>query len=203
MVNAGCSENGSVSNLTPDDVDGNDGEYNYPYGLTSFILKCQVADSAVIEKYTFTDEAATDFVVRKYIPLTDTFSTIDDADIESVAIGGENAIKVTYLIDDGGVLDDDGAVNGEISDPVGLAKVLTSSQDEENDNPNANGGNVPGVTDNSSPSNNSRSAHGQLASTGLNVQDSVWISIRLLLVGIFCARGMKMDRKSEPVKRTI
>jgi hypothetical protein len=64
--------------------------------------------------------------VRKYNTTNHTYTTITDAVITRMTIDGENVIKVTYTVTDGGVLDEDGSANGTIVDPAGLA-VLGST----------------------------------------------------------------------------
>lgn len=105
-----------------------DTAYDYPAGVTRFNIRCkQVGQTAYISLYFFSDTIEPeDVIVRKYNENTGIYSTIDSATIESVTIGGEAAIKVNYEAEDGGPLDEDGLVNGYISDPVGLG-ILRSS----------------------------------------------------------------------------
>lgn len=50
--------------------------------------------------------------------------TIANATITTETIYGQQAVLVTYEIEDGGPLDVDGTVNGVIVDPAGLAQAV-------------------------------------------------------------------------------
>lgn len=92
-----------------------DGNYSYPIGLVNFTAHCATTQVKVY----FYNSPAGDFVLRKYI--NGQYQTITGATIERTVIGGQPVIVATYSVTDGGPLDADGAVNGAIVDPVGLA----------------------------------------------------------------------------------
>jgi hypothetical protein len=60
-------------------------------------------------------------VLRKYNNITHAYATVTSTTISTVTLSGKVATKVSYKITDGGSLDQDGATNGVIIDPVGLA----------------------------------------------------------------------------------
>lgn len=125
----GCSANGSVSSLSTTSL-SSDGSFSYPYGLTDFTLNCSRGDTATITKYVFDDtsDPLADYSVRKYRPGTQTYEAVAGSSVVRETIGDSPALVMSYSLEDGGTLDDDGEENGIIVDPVGLAHVLTSSQ---------------------------------------------------------------------------
>lgn len=132
--------------------------YSYPGGLATFSADCVTPGATADVTLYFhgvTDED--EFVVRKYDPTSHAYTTIEDAAIETVQIGGEDATKVTYQVKDGGPLDQDGAENGAIEDPVGLGLLMPVTTDT----------NSNGSTNTSSDSSNSKSD--SLVNTGLNI----------------------------------
>lgn len=99
-----------------------DNAYTYPLGMMDFDIICSsVGGSATITQYYFGDYDASQFVARKYDATTQTYSTIPNATISSVTIGGQPALRITYSVTDGGPLDEDGVANGIIVDPAGPA----------------------------------------------------------------------------------
>jgi|GEM_PF-3329458 len=186
FVTEGCSENGSVSSLAGTnllDVDSvTDEQYEYPFGLTDFRLNCSRGDSVNVTKYIFIDADVTGMTVRKYRPGFEVeFVNVPDSTIENVVVGGINAIRLEYSLEDGGELDDDGVANGVIVDPVGIAKVKTSSQslDNSSGSANSNGG-----------SNNKTTAKGSLATTGAQyLLSQLRLSIILLATGVVLILG--------------
>lgn len=72
-----------------------------------------------------TDLKPNEVTSMKYI--NGTYSPIANATIEQSMLEGKPALKLTYQLSDGGALDEDGIVNGEIVDPVGLAAKTTET----------------------------------------------------------------------------
>lgn len=105
-----------------------DAGYIYPYGMVDFTADCGAPGyTATIKQYYF--GATTDtLVARKYNLSTGRYTDIPGATITDVVIGGQSAKLLTYQVSDGGVLDSDGAVNGVIVDPAGLALATTGSE---------------------------------------------------------------------------
>jgi len=104
-----------------------DGNYRYPAGLMNFKLVCSSAGmTAHVNQYFYGVDAA-QLVARKYNTLTHTYITIPGAIITNVTIGGQQAVKISYDITDGGPLDQDGVANGTIIDPSGPAVLGTGN----------------------------------------------------------------------------
>ncbi len=101
----------------------NDKSFEYPLGIAGFTIE-GVPDGTThtMTLYFESDQQAEDFIVRKLNLEKNTFRTVDNAVLSNVTKNGKPAIKVSYQITDGGELDMDGAANGSITDPVGLAK---------------------------------------------------------------------------------
>jgi len=120
ITSRGISEESSHSITDPEN-------YDYPIGLMDFVLQCQNAgDTITITQYYFQTDS-NDYVLRKYDPNTESYFTINDYDVEDVTVNGSQALRVTFEVTDGGVLDIDSEANGEIVDPAGLALQQTNS----------------------------------------------------------------------------
>jgi LPXTG-motif cell wall-anchored protein len=104
---------------------GVDSEYDYTFGLVSFTVT-GVTPGATIEMnvYFATDQAADGFVGRKFT--NGEYSTLDGSSLQSVLVGTTRALLLTYGLQDGGALDEDGLANGTIIDPVGLGSAAGS-----------------------------------------------------------------------------
>ena len=185
FVTNGCSENGTVSSVTESNLVATDSGYTYPYGLTDFTLNCERGKTVDITKYVFTDDSATDTQVRKYrASAIQHFIEVPDSTVTSETIGSEQALVLEYSITDGDpTLDDDGQANGIIVDPVGIARVYTSSTTTDNSSQgNANG--------------QSNSAKGTLAKTGgqeLNLQ--VLFGTLFFSLGLALLFSIKVPKK--------
>lgn len=98
-----------------------DSGFDYPAGLLGFTSECGTPGYiATVVQYHY-GVSAENQVVRKYNPTTNAYFNISGATIESVTVGGQQAVKVMYQIIDGSNLDLDGVANGTIIDPAGLA----------------------------------------------------------------------------------
>jgi uncharacterized repeat protein (TIGR01451 family) len=117
-----CDQNEDASLSSVASNTKQDGAYTYPLGMMDFDVICSaVGGSATITQYYFGNYDASQFVARKYDVATETYSTIPNATISSVTIGGQPALKISYSVTDGGPLDEDGVANGVIVDPAGPA----------------------------------------------------------------------------------
>lgn len=109
------------------DLAGRDSGFAYPNGLMDFDVNCGTPGfTATITQYYY-DVSKSNLVLRKYMPTTNAFSTINGAKVEQSRIAGRTVTKATYKVTDGGVLDADGAVNGVIVDPAGLAEATVAA----------------------------------------------------------------------------
>lgn len=103
------------ANTTPDS------NYNYPAGLMNFSLSCGTPGITTTVTQYYYSVATQGFVLRKYNPNSNTYTNLDSANIIGVSVGGQSATKASYQITDGSNLDTDGATDGNITDPIGLA----------------------------------------------------------------------------------
>lgn len=111
----------SISAASEDSNAALDPGFNYPAGLLDFVLDCATPGfTATVTQYFYGIDGA-NLILRKYNSVNQSYTTVLGAVLENVTIGGQQAVKVTYSITDGGFLDEDGAVNGAIIDPSGVA----------------------------------------------------------------------------------
>ena len=125
LENIDSCQNTNVNQMSTGDLRSADGNYLYPAGLMNFTLVCGNPGMTVRVNQYFYGITSTNVVARKYDSRTNTYSTIPSAEISVVTIDGQQVIKISYDITDGGPLDEDGEVNGTIVDPSGPA-VLNS-----------------------------------------------------------------------------
>ena len=100
-----------------------DSGYNYPSGLVRFSADCGTPGYTTSARVIIYGNSTDNFVLRKHNSNTSAYFSITSAVITKGIIGGKNVTWATYQITDGGVLDIDGAANGTIVDPVGLAAL--------------------------------------------------------------------------------
>jgi len=109
----------SVINKAESTNASTDKKYVYLQGLLDYTLSCADPGHTTKTAIYYHDLEKNDaMVVRKYNSKTKQYATISSAQIQ-----GSSPVKVTYSITDGGDLDEDGAANGVIVDPVGLASI--------------------------------------------------------------------------------
>ena len=120
-VESTCSLNNSVG-FIEEPKDFPDTTYNYPGGLIDFTLTCVPGSTADITFYYYADFSNT-IIPRKYDSVKHTYQTITGATLDRTTLAGRSAAVLRYQITDGGELDQDGAVNGTIIDPVGPGTV--------------------------------------------------------------------------------
>lgn len=98
-----------------------DGDNKYPVGLTTFTFTTTPGATKMVTLYYDLPGSPSDYTARKYKTNTQTYLDIPGAVITREDYNGKSMLKLTYQITDGGILDQDGAVNGTVIDPVGLA----------------------------------------------------------------------------------
>lgn len=168
ITSSGVSDESSNSIIDP-------ANFSYPLGLMNFVLECGApGDTVTVSQYYFESENS-DYVLRKYNPITESYFTVNDYSIEDVTINGEQALKVSFEVTDGGELDIDSVVNGEIVDPAGLALQQSDS-------------NTP-----SDPSNASV-VGGGLASTGMSVIIVTLMAFTSLSLSLLALRKVNIIR---------
>lgn len=102
-----------------------DDGFAYPLGLADFTADClSNGETTTITQYYFEAPQDEEFIVRKYT--NGAYQTIDEAVVSAETLDGINLLVVSYDVTDGGSLDDDGLVNGEIVDPAGPGQVVTA-----------------------------------------------------------------------------
>jgi photosystem II stability/assembly factor-like uncharacterized protein len=102
-----------------------DVDYTYPAGLVNFTAGCGTNSFTSTVKLFYYNLADNNLVLRKY--KSPTYSTISGATKQSLTIGGQSVLSVTYSVTDGGLLDADGTANGTIVDPAGLASAVAGT----------------------------------------------------------------------------
>jgi hypothetical protein len=98
-----------------------DGDNKYPAGLTTFTFTTTPGATKTVTLYYDLPGIPADYTARKYNATTKLYSDIPGATLIREDYNGKSMLKLTYQITDGGILDQDGTVNGTIIDPVGLA----------------------------------------------------------------------------------
>lgn len=120
-----CTDNYNVQ-LGGESAQQADSAYDYPAGLLGFVVRgCTPGATTPVAIYYSNVSTSASYLARKwqhgaYAPLTGaTFST--------VSVGGQQLLKLSYNLTDGGLLDSDGIADGNIVDPVGLAVATTTT----------------------------------------------------------------------------
>ena len=128
VSNGECFDNEGVSIITESSLSTQDSDYDYPAGIIDFDVNCRtgLGDSTTITAYFFGVEEDV-LTLRKINHTTGVSQAISSYTATPVTIDGESALKIEYSVTDGGVLDEDGTVNGIIIDPVGLAQSDSTS----------------------------------------------------------------------------
>jgi len=98
-----------------------DGDNKYPVGLTTFTFTTTPGATKTVALYYELPGNPGDYTARKYKTDTQAYLDIPGAAITREDYNGKSMLKLTYQITDGGILDQDGVVNGTVIDPVGLA----------------------------------------------------------------------------------
>ncbi len=98
-----------------------DGDNKYPAGLTTFTFTTTPGATKTVALYYDLPGNPSDYIARKYKTNTQTYLDVPGSVITREDYNGKSMLKLTYQITDGGILDQDGAVNGTVIDPVGLA----------------------------------------------------------------------------------
>ncbi len=129
---SGCSTLVDWQTQKESDLTVEDPGFSYPVGLVKFELQgCQFGGDATISAVFTTNVNIDDVVIRKYDDQQNIYTTLtsDNSNLvlQPTTQDGKSAIRATYTITDGGLLDQDGEANGVIVDPVGLAQVALTA----------------------------------------------------------------------------
>ncbi|HEY0965238.1 MAG TPA: BspA family leucine-rich repeat surface protein [Candidatus Saccharimonadales bacterium] len=124
-----CASVQWLSQETPADYTGvADDGYEYPVGVTDFGVRCATpGGSAKVTVYYDKHYDTSEWVVRKFSWETNEYRTISGITFDTFDRAGTPVTTMTYTLEDGGPLDDDGQVDGGIVDPIGPAISLTST----------------------------------------------------------------------------
>ncbi|HEY1085977.1 MAG TPA: BspA family leucine-rich repeat surface protein [Candidatus Saccharimonadales bacterium] len=175
-----CSEISSAGQFVPTVAD--DPRYLYPVGMTQFTVACtNVSGTTTITIYYDKLYDTSDWVARKFDRITNTYSTVPGVNFSTFNRGGTPITTMTYVLEDGGALDEDGLANGVIIDPIGPAISLTS----------AGGGATPGGVSVKAPDT------GIGSDSGFAV--SLVVAIPIISVGFMCTYFMfRYRRRARP-----
>ena len=128
VLQTSCETNQQMQ-VSAESPSQNDPTYNYPFGLISFTgSTCGTfGDAVTITQYYYSASDPTELTLRKWNSVTGAYGTVNDAALSTVTVGGSQAVKVVYQIVDGGLLDQDGIADGNITDPAGLATIAVGA----------------------------------------------------------------------------
>lgn len=100
-----------------------DAYFTYPVGLNDFSLKCDSpGQTATVTFYYNKSYDTSTWSYKKYDTNTKEYTDISgQVTYGNKQVGGTDVTTVSYKLTDGGPLDQDGQVNGEIRDPAGAA----------------------------------------------------------------------------------
>lgn len=116
-VTGDCDSLNNVSIKAESEL-GADVTHDYPVGLFDFEADC-LTPGATADIKVFYDKAydTSKWQARKFV--NGTYGTITGATFSTATIGSTPVTVLSYSVTDGGPLDEDGAANGVIVDPVG------------------------------------------------------------------------------------
>ncbi|MEI6481659.1 MAG: choice-of-anchor U domain-containing protein, partial [Candidatus Saccharibacteria bacterium] len=124
---AGCDAINTSSTIKESSLSVQDPGYTYPVGFSSFSLTGCGASAQITATFTGAFDV-NKIVIRKYNSISGVFSTLNTANsglvLTSTTLDGKPALKVSYTIADGGLLDQDGLVDGNIADPIGVGSAF-------------------------------------------------------------------------------
>lgn len=122
VLQSTCTSHSGVG-ASVEPSDHADVAFDYPVGLLAFTLTCASPGTTVTVSLYFY-EAVDSPVLRKYNSNAHSYQAIGGASLSMQTIGGQSVVKTVYQITDGSPLDQDGAINGTIVDPVGLGQAV-------------------------------------------------------------------------------
>ncbi len=115
---------------TQEDSVNPDASYDYQIGLHSFKLQCaNPGDSAKLTVIWDKQYDTSNWKYRKYNSITKQYSDISSlVSYGTINLPGGSLTTSTYMVQDGGLLDEDASANGYIVDPSGPAVVVGGNQ---------------------------------------------------------------------------
>jgi hypothetical protein len=127
-----CAFNGSVVVVDENSINIETENLHFPQGLYNFVADCDAPGTEVDVTILLDQLYSSDYgwLLRK-IDENGELNTIANAVFANYAVQTGQITSITYTVTDGGILDQDGEVNGVIVDPVGLALSATSMKNVE------------------------------------------------------------------------
>lgn len=111
------------------DLDKDDLVHRYPHGLVDYQLGCNALGQSAALTIYYDQQLDGQYTWRKLAQPSLAFQAVDSARPALQAVGQGNVTTVSYIISDGGSLDDDGKADGKIIDPAGLAVSVFQPRD--------------------------------------------------------------------------
>jgi LPXTG-motif cell wall-anchored protein len=135
-VTEGCQIVTSFSVVDESELTKQDSGFTYPVGLNDFSLKCdQPGQTATVTFYYDQTYDTSTWTYRKYDTNGKEYSDISNqVTYDTKQVGDTQVTAASYQLTDGGPLDQDGQVNGQITDPAGPAVKIpqtTTSSDSQ------------------------------------------------------------------------
>ena len=109
-----------ISSLSTEANPTIDTGYTYPLGLVDYTFSTTPGATVPVTLTFQTNLSPSQVAARKYNASTSQYINIPNATITQTTLNGQPALQLSYNVTDGGPLDEDGAANGTIVDPVGV-----------------------------------------------------------------------------------
>ena len=117
-----CKNLKSYDVVTESKLHAIDPDFNYPLGLQDFTVRCVTPGDSVRITVSFAKAYDTsNWQWRKYHRGNNSFDAVEDVTFATTRQNGKRVTTASFVITDGGVLDEDGKKNGVIVDPSGPA----------------------------------------------------------------------------------
>jgi surface protein len=122
-VTGGCQLVTGFDIVKESELQKQDAYFTYPVGLNDFSLKCDSpGQTATVTFYYNKSYDTSTWSYKKYDTNTKEYTDISGkVTYGNKQVAGTDVTTVSYKLTDGGPLDQDGQVNGEIRDPAGTA----------------------------------------------------------------------------------
>lgn len=118
---ANCNAVSTPTSQAEDQLKKQNDDFHFPHGVIGFKVICDTPGaSAEIKMYLDDLYNTADIELQKYSEKAG-YSKIEDIEISEFETQNGSVSLITYKLTDGGELDEDGKVDGIITDPVGIA----------------------------------------------------------------------------------
>lgn len=127
-----ASSSGTIAGLevlSESELPAQNNAVNFPVGLNSFnVTGIANGASSTVTLYYDKIYDTSNWTLMKFNQINNTYANVQSfATYGTASIGGTPVTTVTYTLTDGGALDEDGAANGTIVDPIGVALAAVSA----------------------------------------------------------------------------